>query len=82
MEWVDFKLTFLEKDICHDHEIEILRTLAKFIFIIIIIIIVFCPSLIISPYAHFWFGWRVVCGLCGMLCVCVCCESFRLGTSE
>ena len=39
------------------------------IIIIIIIIIVFFPTLIISPYAHFWFGWRVVCGLCGMLCV-------------
>ena len=30
VEWVGFKLTFLEKDICHDHEIDILRSLAKF----------------------------------------------------
>ena len=29
MEWVGFKLTFVEKDICHDHEIDILRSLAK-----------------------------------------------------
>ena len=29
VEWVGFKLTFLEKDICHDHEIDILRSLAK-----------------------------------------------------
>ena len=29
VEWVGIKLTFLEKDICHDHEIDILRTLAK-----------------------------------------------------
>ena len=29
MEWVGFKLTFLEKDICHNHEIDILRSLAK-----------------------------------------------------
>ena len=29
VEWVGFKLTFLEKDICHDHKIDILRTLAK-----------------------------------------------------
>ena len=29
VEWDGFKLTFLEKDICHDHEIDILRTLAK-----------------------------------------------------
>ena len=27
VEWVGFKLTFLEKDICHDHEIDILRSL-------------------------------------------------------
>ena len=24
LEWVGFKLTFLEKDICHDHEIDLL----------------------------------------------------------
>ena len=29
VEWVGFKLTFLEKDICHDDEIDILRSLAK-----------------------------------------------------
>ena len=29
VERVGFKLTFLEKDICHDHEIDILRSLAK-----------------------------------------------------
>ena len=29
VEWVGFKLTFPEKDICHDHEIDILRSLAK-----------------------------------------------------
>ena len=29
VEWVGFKLTFLEKDISHDHEIDILRSLAK-----------------------------------------------------
>ena len=29
VEWVGFKLTFLEMDICHDHEIDILRSLAK-----------------------------------------------------
>ena len=29
VEWVGLKLTFLEKDICHDHEIDILRSLAK-----------------------------------------------------
>ena len=29
VEWFGFKLTFLEKDICHDHEIDIIRSLAK-----------------------------------------------------
>ena len=29
LEWVGFKLTFLQKDICHDHEVDILRSLAK-----------------------------------------------------
>ena len=29
VEWVGFKLTFLENDTCHDHEIDILRSLAK-----------------------------------------------------
>ena len=29
VEWVGFKLTFLEKDIFHDHEIDIIRSLAK-----------------------------------------------------
>ena len=29
VEWVGFKLTFLEKDMCHDHEINILRILAN-----------------------------------------------------
>ena len=29
VELVGFKLTFLEKDICHDHEIDVLRSLAK-----------------------------------------------------
>ena len=29
VEWVGFKLTFLEKDVCHDHKIDILRSLAK-----------------------------------------------------
>ena len=29
IEWVDFKLTFLEEDICYDHEIDILRSLAN-----------------------------------------------------
>ena len=29
VEWVGFKLTFLEKDICHDHEIDILKSLTK-----------------------------------------------------
>ena len=29
VEWFGFKLTFLEKDICHDHEIDILRSLAN-----------------------------------------------------
>ena len=29
VQWVDFNLTFLENDICHDHKIKFLRSLVK-----------------------------------------------------
>ena len=41
VEWVGFKLTFLKKDICHDHEIDIKSMFSKKLGILAIVLYTF-----------------------------------------